>query len=621
MSDDKDMGEQARALLEAARPALRWSISDEQKRRILVTARARIVADLQAPTAEAGDAAVSGAAPSASGTVLTLKLLLGTFVLSLLGIGAWLVMREDRISSPDEQVPIPDRATSRAPGRQEAARGLTRADDVLTLRSSAESARPECALPPPGAQHPLWEQYRTQPFTHSRVPDISSVGYRFGERPLPDVVEPVFDVRAARFGAAGDGKADDTEAIRRALDAAAREGGVVLFPAGEYLISGVLSVHSSRTVLRGEGAERTKLLFTRPLESAYGPNIRRSYSRWSWTGGLLWFGPRRTSPATDSSRDAGWELDDWSMGERVVDVTAAARRGDRRLQVNRTDRLRPGALVFLEVEETAERLVEPRGKWLGAVAQSTSETTAQGLMMSWSHGRVWPLEIAAVDVTGVTLKQPLRIDVSLAAKPRLRAAGEILQDVGVENMTIVMRRQDAWSALGLTAPGWNGPFFNSVVHGFLRNVTVLDADLGFVATASKNLTVTGLRMQRLALDARTYTSYGLVARNDCHDILFEDFDIDPSYWSGINVEPMATGIVFSRGRARFQRSRGILFDAVVTEVRLPGGRPSDSSWFGATTGTRLVTWNVQPDPSTTPITMSPINLYEAQRRLQLCASP
>jgi len=44
-----------------------------------------------------------------------------------------------------------------------------------------------------------------------------------------------FDVRA--FGAAGDGKADDTTAVQMALDAAAVVRGTVSFPAGTYLCS------------------------------------------------------------------------------------------------------------------------------------------------------------------------------------------------------------------------------------------------------------------------------------------------------------------------------------------------------------------------------------------------
>jgi hypothetical protein len=58
---------------------------------------------------------------------------------------------------------------------------------------------------------------------------------------------------AADFGATGDGKADDTEAIQQALDAAGPSGGVVHLPAGSYLLSASLRVPPAVTLI-GEGA-------------------------------------------------------------------------------------------------------------------------------------------------------------------------------------------------------------------------------------------------------------------------------------------------------------------------------------------------------------------------------
>lgn len=61
----------------------------------------------------------------------------------------------------------------------------------------------------------------------------------------------VFDVR--QFGGAGDGRTDDTGAIRRAVAEAGKAGGIVHLPAGDYLVSG-----PSRSRPRGYGtsAER-----------------------------------------------------------------------------------------------------------------------------------------------------------------------------------------------------------------------------------------------------------------------------------------------------------------------------------------------------------------------------
>lgn len=52
------------------------------------------------------------------------------------------------------------------------------------------------------------------------------------------------------FGARADGKTDDTAAFQKALDSAADKGGIVLVPAGTYLIAGSLNVPQGVT-LRG----------------------------------------------------------------------------------------------------------------------------------------------------------------------------------------------------------------------------------------------------------------------------------------------------------------------------------------------------------------------------------
>jgi hypothetical protein len=59
------------------------------------------------------------------------------------------------------------------------------------------------------------------------------------------------------FGAAGDGKTDDTGSLQKALDAARSTGGIVFFPPGVYLTRR-LTLHS-RTHLRGSGGDATVL--------------------------------------------------------------------------------------------------------------------------------------------------------------------------------------------------------------------------------------------------------------------------------------------------------------------------------------------------------------------------
>ncbi len=101
----------------------------------------------------------------------------------------------------------------------------------------------------------------------------------------PPRTTALYDVKM--FGARGDGKADDTTAFQRALDAAGEVGGgVVAIPQGEYLIAGHLSVPMAVTLqgtwqappshpgLRDQGAPKpeygTVLLVTEGRGNAEG---------------------------------------------------------------------------------------------------------------------------------------------------------------------------------------------------------------------------------------------------------------------------------------------------------------------------------------------------------------
>lgn len=58
-----------------------------------------------------------------------------------------------------------------------------------------------------------------------------------------------------QFGAKGDGKTDDSQALLRAVAAANANpaGGVVYLPAGSYVLRWPLTITRSRVVLRGAG--------------------------------------------------------------------------------------------------------------------------------------------------------------------------------------------------------------------------------------------------------------------------------------------------------------------------------------------------------------------------------
>jgi|GEM_PF-1903070 len=91
------------------------------------------------------------------------------------------------------------------------------------------------------------------------LPDFSYSGYHRGERAIPDVEGPIFDV--TDFGAVPDNDQSDEDAIRKAIAAAEEAGGgVVFFPPGKFLVwtdranRETIYIREPNIVLRGSGS-------------------------------------------------------------------------------------------------------------------------------------------------------------------------------------------------------------------------------------------------------------------------------------------------------------------------------------------------------------------------------
>jgi Pectate lyase superfamily protein len=136
-----------------------------------------------------------------------------------------------------------------------------------------------------------------------------------------------FDVRA--FGAVGDGRADDTASIQRAIDAARAGGGVVSFPPGTYL-TGRLTLYS-RIHLRGSGGDATVLRLKPGANSAIVES--HEFGRLTGTrgdGGITMFSVRDLTLDGDKRHNprGGYGLRLYGYGYEVTDVIAYNCRND-----------------------------------------------------------------------------------------------------------------------------------------------------------------------------------------------------------------------------------------------------------------------------------------------------
>jgi len=453
---------------------------------------------------------------------------------------------------------------------------------------------------PLDASAALLDQWADAGGSHPLVPDIARAGYRLGARlPRPRVVARVTD-----FGARADGTTDCAPAFNAALRAAAeRGGGVVLVPRGTYLLSSPVFVQWSNVVLRGAGRDATVLHFSRSLDDGYR-QARQSNgnSRWSWTGGQIWFIAAERRARSEAEDFAGTE--GWLLGDTLAEVGAASR-GQRTLLVSDTSRLRAGDLVVLECENPpdASLLKHLAGDIPGTRQYDWPRRAPQ--LVTGSGGQYiqyatpqWPVRIEAVlGDRLVRLAQPLKYDLSPSWPARLRAAGPTVHDSGVERLTV--RNELVAMTAHNKHPGSNGVCFQAVHDCWASDVRVQNCDLGFGFTSAKSIT-----LHRVAVGGRA-AHHSFACRMQSHDNLVDDFVIEPftvpvpsgAVHHGLNLEGLSSGNVWRRGRmaeGTFDTHRALPFENARTNITLVNnGRVGGSGASGPLFGARIAHWNVR----------------------------
>ncbi|RKN32397.1 glycosyl hydrolase family 28-related protein [Micromonospora musae] len=475
----------------------------------------------------------------------------------------------------------------------------TAATTLAGVAAPARAAVPDGLAPPPDAAAEILRQWREAPGSHPLLPDVSTAGYRLGQKPP----RPRITTKVTDFGARPDGT-DCTAAFNAAVRHAGEHGGgVVLVPPGTWTLSGPVWMHWSGVVLRGAGRDATVLHCTRTLDDGYRPNRQSNgNSRWSWTGGQIWFVAPERRARSEAEDYAGTE--GWLLGDVLAEV-ASASRGQRTLVVSGTGRLSPGDMVVLECQNPADASLLRH--LAGDVPGTRDYDWPRGApqLVTGSGGQYvqyatlqWPVRVAAVlGDRMVRLAQPLKYDLRNGWPARLRAIGPTVHDAGVEHLTI--RNELVPQTAHNRHPGSNGVCFQAVHDCWARDVRVENCDLGFGLTTAKAITITGVTIGGRA------AHHSFACRMQSNDNLVEDFEIErftvpvPSdaIHHGLNVEGLSAGNVYRRGRmaeGTFDTHRALPFENVRTDITVENnGRVGGSAASGPLFGARMAHWNVR----------------------------
>lgn len=244
--------------------------------------------------------------------------------------------------------------------------------------------------------------------------DFSYAGYHNGETGLAqDLADLTIDV-VEDHGADATGEADATAAFQAAIDAAGEAGGaIVTVPAGLYKIDGQLTIAASRVVLRGVGAEQSKLWFTKFDGMSYKSHLNLA--------GALKLADETLLTADGESRSSTVMVADAGAYEVGDDVAV-------------------GFVISPEfVEEHGMT-----GTWM----------VFNGMWASF----FWRT-VTAVEGDTLTLDVPLRYPVKVRDKASVKRVSGYLREVGVEDLGIA------------NAVGWDDAWAQDQVHAVsLRGV-------------------------------------------------------------------------------------------------------------------------------------------------------
>jgi hypothetical protein len=318
------------------------------------------------------------------------------------------------------------------------------------------------------AESKTWQQFvaARQNGSEPILPDFSYSGYHGGGDAIPSISGPIFDV--THYGAKGDGKADDQEAIQKAIDAVeGKGGGVVFFPPGTFRVNADMAhrrpirVRSGHIVLRGSGATQggTVILVDEPTLKI------KTASR----------------QGADSAAEIApeWmfriEPEKLPRGGELGKIAADTRREAFTLTVDDASKIKPGMWVTLSVRGKA---VVPHVIAPYKVSDLPAEWTRihNGIGLQEHH------KVASVDGNLVTLREPVKTAI-LASDGWTLSDYPNIAEVGIEDICF----EGAW--LGkfvhhrsvMDDGGWAGVKMYHVVDSWIRRCDFINFNACFGA--------------------------------------------------------------------------------------------------------------------------------------------
>jgi hypothetical protein len=431
------------------------------------------------------------------------------------------------------------------------------------------------------------------------IPDFSYAGYGFGLGLIPSESGTVINV--VDHGVIPDDGKDDAKAILKALEAADKVAGrvTIRFPKGRIQVGEIIPVERSDVVLdgAGEGKGGTEFYFPRPLkvvdtsdrqneireynkrEEKYqvepDQNINFLFTEYSWSGGFIWIGPKK-------SRAASY-LSEYDKRDALLAQAVAGRQFDRQLIVSDAKRLKVGQVVQLQWFATAGQDSAILKSLYGDISVWNAKQTDPKMKLNiglrhWQSPNratvVQSTRIVAIKGNSVTLGDPLLHNVS-ADQPAQLADWKHLTNVGVQNIRFTFP-YSPWFGHHLEQ-GYNAIYLTGVFDGWARNLVIENADSGILTDNAASLTIANITT------TGNHKAHYSVHVGAVHNVLVQDLRVENPVIHPLSVNTRSTRSVYQRAAVLREgvidqhsgSNHQNLFDQIVMNVK---PKKRDNAW-------------------------------------------
>ncbi|MFL6333370.1 MAG: glycosyl hydrolase family 28-related protein [Pyrinomonadaceae bacterium] len=413
------------------------------------------------------------------------------------------------------------------------------------------------------------------------MPDFSYAGYHAGEAEIP--TPPARWNLKRDFGAKGDGRTDDSQALLNAVRAIRK--GVLYVPKGTYVISRRIDISRGDLILRGAGPDETVLYFPKSLTDLFGNTANEAgQSQWSFRPGLI--NVTGADPITAETR--------------LASVTVSAQRGDKVLRLSAPISVR-------------------RGEWIRLVESDPPEgDAAAGTLIRHLYGEIMPpgpdlvgtpkvvrflSRVKSAAGNRLELERPLPYDVRLEWTPEIHRFVPSVREFGVEHLSLHF----PWTPYPghFKEKGYNGLFLQNVSQCWVRDVEIQNSDFGIDLNSTNFCTVSNVTLTTSAdrgagSEARGMSGHHGIDVSHGTENLVTDFDVRTRFVHDISVEWYALHTVYSKGRGvdlNLDHHREANYSSLFSQIDCGAGtRPFDSGGSrdrGAHAGAYNTYWNIR----------------------------